>query len=308
MNIQFNELPYPAAYRAASGYSQDPDGRARREIAEFAEYCRGIIARFERYETEANSEELAADVQRYLDGYRAKYLAMLAADARHVSPFIVGPSNYPVRQMEKRLATADRRRAELNEYAEKAPARLLRKYSPTAPGAIDSGDGDALDRLQAQLSKAEALQVTMKAANAIIRKRVSDEEKVAALVAIDGISEKTARELLTPSCNGDLGFEPFQLSNNAANIRRLKQRIASVGRLQSAAGVAVTGDGFTISEDADANRLRIEFDGKPAEEVRGWLKAHAFNWSRTNGAWQRKITANARAVAREFAAWMEARE
>lgn len=301
MNVTYEQLPHDAARRAASGWSHDPDGVADRDVAAYAQYCRAVIAEFEAYATDANRAELEADLQRYLDGYRERKLAVLAADARHVSAFIVGPSNYPTRTMEKRMATIRRRSDELTEYAEKVLSKLRGKYNGRGAEPVLSGDADAVEKLQARLDKAVTLQETMKAANAIIRRKLSDADKIAALTALDGITEKSARELLTPDCFGGLGFPSFELSNNNANIRRLKERLASVERLRAATPVAAQdADGVTIYEDATENRIRIEFAGYRGHPANEWLKSHGWRWSPRNKAWQRQITANARANAREF--------
>lgn len=300
MNVTYEQLPHEAAWRAASGWSHDPDGVADRDVSAYARYCDEVIAEFEGYETDDNRDELTADIQRYLDGYRTRKLALLAADARHVSAFIVGPSNYPTRTMEKRMETIRRRSDELTEYTEKVLSKLRGKYNGHCVAPVLTGDADATERLKAQLDKAIALQEIMKAANAIIRKRLTDDAKIAALVALDGISEEKARELLTPDCFGGVGFQSFTLTNNNANIRRLKERLAGVAQLQAAAPAEVSADGLTITEDANDNRIRIEFAGRRGHPANDWLKHHGWHWSPRGACWQRQITANARASAREF--------
>jgi hypothetical protein len=50
------------------------------------------------------------------------------------------------------------------------------------------------------------------------------------------------------------------------------------------------GDGFTVKADHAADHVQIFFDDKPAEDLCGALKAADWHWSRSEGAWQRKLT------------------
>ena len=54
-------------------------------------------------------------------------------------------------------------------------------------------------------------------------------------------------------------------------------------------------------EDRDENRILVEFDGKPAPEVREACKRHGFKWAPSRTAWVRKITANGQAEAERLA-------
>lgn len=46
--------------------------------------------------------------------------------------------------------------------------------------------------------------------------------------------------------------------------------------------------------------MQIFFDAKPAEDLRTALKSAGWHWSRTEGAWQRKLTPAAIASARHL--------
>jgi hypothetical protein len=93
-----------------------------------------------------------------------------------------------------------------------------------------------------------------------------------------------------------VGYPPFSLSNNNAEIRRLKGRVAELER--EAARVAVADEaylpGVRLEENKEDARLRLFFEGKPDSEVRALLKKNGFRWSPTNEAWQRLLNANAR--------------
>ncbi|RMH38404.1 MAG: hypothetical protein D6694_12480, partial [Gammaproteobacteria bacterium] len=58
--------------------------------------------------------------------------------------------------------------------------------------------------------------------------------------------------------------------------------------------------GVRVIEDVEANRLKIEFPGKPDPDMIAELKRRGFRWSPRNKAWQRQLTNNARYAAQEI--------
>ena len=69
-------------------------------------------------------------------------------------------------------------------------------HSPSSPRIIRSEDADAVTQLQTKIAAAEKLQAMTKAANQIVRNpRLTDDEKVAQIVATCGLRDTSAREL-----------------------------------------------------------------------------------------------------------------
>ncbi|MNF49114.1 hypothetical protein D3C85_1091430 [compost metagenome] len=128
----------------------------------------------------------------------------------------------------------------------------------------------------------------MKAANQAIRTHKTPEARVAALLVL-GFSEKLAAEAITPDFCGRVGFPAYALSNNNANIRRIKQRIQELESRRALKDIEVEGNGFTYREDTEENRVMFVFPGKPDEQTRTVLKRHAFKWSPSRGAWVRQL-------------------
>lgn len=147
--------------------------------------------------------------------------------------------------------------------------------------SVFSDDPDAVEALEAKIAKAEELQARMKMANAVIRKhaKAGRPAQQAALEHL-GFTEEQAVGLLTPDFAGRLGFPSFASTNNGANIRRMKARVAEVQARQERtakaelAGVLIEGAG---------DHIRVTFPDKPASEVLEALRAAGFWWR--GGSW-----------------------
>lgn len=179
--------------------------------------------------------------------------------------------------------------------ASKAAAEAAGRASSVGTGGISSDDPDAVAKLREQLEEAEAEQAQMIAANKLVRK--GDQAGLAALMG----SEKIAAALLQPGMIGGMGFAHYQLTNNGANIRRLKERIGHLERNATReTKETLHNSGVRMVENAEANRVQLFFDGKPAAEIRDRLKHGGFRWSPTEGAWQRHLNAGGIWAARQI--------
>ena len=171
--------------------------------------------------------------------------------------------------------------------AQKAAGETAARAAVVGTGGVSSDDPDAVDKLREQLAKLEAQQARMVAANKLVRK--GDSAGLAAM-----FSEKIAAELMTPDFCGRLGFPSYALTNNSANIRRIKERVAHLKRAASReTKETLHNSGVRMVENAEENRLQLFFQGKPPAEVRSSLKASGFRWSPSAGAWQRHLGNNA---------------
>lgn len=183
------------------------------------------------------------------------------------------------------------------EATEKADYWEERASSAEKNRSISSDDPEATQKLKTKIQNAEKLQTTMRDANQIIRKKITDEEKVRLLVDyFDNvttqkglINEERARKLLEPDFCNRVGFASYQLTNNNANIRRMKQRLTELESRTDQETTEKEHQGFKVVENAEENRIQIIFPGKPSEEIRGHLKYHGFRWSPRNMAWQRHL-------------------
>ncbi len=175
---------------------------------------------------------------------------------------------------------------------DKEAVKLESRASSVGYSGISSNDPEAIEKLNNKLDGLVKSQETMKAVNKIIRvTKLTDEEKAAEIVAAGLLSKAQAIEILKPDHCGRVGFASYSLSNNNAEIRRTKKRIAELGSLRNSDPLEFENDDFSMA--VDNGRVCIEFSGgKPSDDVRTMLKRSAFKWSRHQVAWVRKATAN----------------
>lgn len=182
-------------------------------------------------------------------------------------------------------------------------AELQRRAEAVGTGGISSDDPEAVTKLREQLAGVEASQVQMKAANAVLRKHKSEPARLAALQAL-GFTEDQAREAIKPDFCGRIGFPGYALSNNNANARRIRARIKELEARAVRQDKTEEHDGFTYVEDIESNRVMFRFPDRVDAEVRSYLKARAFKWAPTRGAWVRQLTPAAINTAADAKKWL----
>lgn len=152
--------------------------------------------------------------------------------------------------------------------------------------SIYLGDDDAVERLEEKLADLEKKQETMKETNKIIRsKKLAEIEKHDKLIEL-GYSEDGVRKVFTPNYMGDIGYPSYSITNNGANIRRVKEQLERAKQMKSTEDKEYTIGEVRIVENYKENRLQLFFSGKPDDDTRSQLKHNGFRWSRFNGCWQ----------------------
>lgn len=166
-----------------------------------------------------------------------------------------------------------------------------RKAETVGLGGISSDDPDAVKKLTAKLEKRTKQQDYMKAVNAALR--LKDTAKGDARLAALGMKPDEVAARRKPNEFGRIGVFPrWMLSNNSAEIRRIKQRIEDLRKAQEREYAAEDVETDLYTYRVDGNRVQFVFNGKPEPAVRGILKRYAFRWSPSRGAWARQATAN----------------
>ena len=178
------------------------------------------------------------------------------------------------------------------------------KAASVGKSGISSDDPEAVTKLREKLATLEARQERMKDMNKAWRafNKKPTAPATAKLLAALGDSDRVLVERFTPEYSWQKGpAESFQLSNNNANMTRIKQRISDLERAASTEPAAdIEGNWYRLIENVEENRIQLIFPGKPSANIRRDLKKNGFRWSPTNGAWQRHLTNAGRYAAKYF--------
>jgi len=279
-----------------------PEERAGQAIQSYVAGMNAVFDEFEQWVTDENRDQMTADLQMYRLGYVSRMQAYWSANSRVMSTMIAGPSRFPRTQNAKRCNTSDKRRDEWLDWNEKILLKLRRKYDPVAiaHAPIRSDDTDAVKKLQAKLEAKIAQQERMKAINKICRKTgMTEDERIEQLFHLDGIGVEVAKSLLEPNWAGKVGLPDYELKNNGAEIRRLRERIEKLQAEAADVDKEYSVWGVTVIEDTSIRRLQILFDEKPDREMINLLRSRGFVFSRKNMAWQRLLNDSARYAAQE---------
>ena len=176
--------------------------------------------------------------------------------------------------------------------------KLSQRANGVGCGGISSTDPEALVKLQNKYENLVNAQDVMKKVNKIVKsKKLNEQEKIEKILSEKLLkTEALTAEILKPDFASRVGFASYSLSNNNAEIRRTKQRIYELKKLQNSSPIEFENDDFSMV--INNGQVVIDFKGgKPNDSTRTLIKQSAFKWSRHQTAWVRKVTVNALASA-----------
>lgn len=274
---------YERARRAHYNVSFYPEKRAESVVRDFSEELQNDLG--------AIPEEAR---ERYQKNYE-KYLGnWLAAKSNCISSAITGGSNFPVARAKKWNDREQGHWEKFREWRERAQRAIARANKPKVTPLTE------LESAIQDLAQREANQKKMTEANKLVRAKIAgtiDADEYFVSMAPLGFSTANATKLLEPDFAGRVGFPDYSLTNNNAEIRRLRDRVEmlqqKVNKIGSDVQTSFDFERFTIELNFEADRLQIIFNGKPDEATRSILKSNGYKWSPNAGAWQRKLTNNA---------------
>lgn len=293
---------YELARRAYYNISFRPEERAESEC-EFYESISEEFAEIFKDDPE--------QLERAMRKFETLFTASLSAKSRCLSSMITGPANFPVRRADKANASEHKRTTELLAFIEK-----MRRPSKAKgdDGVIYSDDSDAVEKLEKKIAAAERKQEIMKVTNAALRKlfkqkngevpevsELADKIKHLFTVEPEMNAEAIARSSLKKNCFGGYGFEQYELTNNNANIRRMKARVIQLKKKPTESVEIEIGE-TKIVMNPEAHRVQILFPDIPSAEIRKSLKSVGFRWSPNNQAWQRHLSNEALQYAKNIVA------
>jgi frataxin-like iron-binding protein CyaY len=241
-------------------------------------------------------EEKAEKASKEAEHYRTK--------ARSISSVI--PLGQPIlvgHHSEKRhradLNKIDTTLHKSDEAYQKSKYYQNRAKTTASNNAISGDDPEAVSQYKEKLAKLVALQERMKAVNVYWRKHKT-------MKGYSGMSDSEAEKIdkqmeTAYSWVQKSGpYESWRLSNNNAEIRRVKEKLASLKELDSMASETIIFSGGMMRVNVEINRVQFIFKGKPSDEVRFLLKSNGFKWAPSENAWQRQRTLNAVKAARSL--------
>lgn len=273
------------ARHSHSGTSFDPELRAKQEIESFEiEMKNTYKVLSEGAKTLEQKAILNEEMQRYQENYAKKWNELLSSKSRIISPMITGPANFPVRRNQKANDAYHNKYGKFMEWNSKARGSISSKIERHEKQKQIEAAGGEVALMKQNLKKLEDHQEDMKAANKIIRKKITEEERVDQLEKM-GVKAGMGKLLIETG-----GYETYQLTNNNANIKRMKDRVVDMEKKESTPTSTTKFSGGEIIDNNQADWVQIFFDEKPDAEMRGKLKGSGWRWSPSNVAWQRKRT------------------
>lgn len=202
---------------------------------------------------------------------------------RAPSMMIAGGNGIQAGKKEKQTAAAEKNRKQWQEIEE-----ILDRIRSTGKGGISADREDAVSCLEEKLRQRETLQEKMKTANAYFRSHHTLEGcEVLTQEEIRG-RMRAMEDMLNPK-----PYPSFSLSNNSAEIRRLKKRIEQIKKDREVGFCGWEFAGGWAEANKEYNRLQLFFEEKPSLEQRGALRRAGFHWADSVGAWQRQLNGNA---------------
>ena len=285
-NIKYYEINEEMAAREKSmmSFNDYKKGSATMQYRELIDKAADIA--------EKQKEKVSSIYHKKIDYYLDLYARKLAENlnknyeigTRCPSVMIVGAGNFPVKKKEKQINAWNKNMQEYREIQ-----NILEKIKGIGTAGISSDDPEAIQKLKEKLLHLEEAQENKKAVNVYYKKNktlkgcniLTEEEQ-------NDLTDYMERQNITKP------YSSFELSNNNANIKRVKERIKELE--QKATDTTLKGWTFengSIVANRELNRLQILFDEKPDEELRTKLKRNGFKWSSRQGVWQRLLNRNA---------------
>ena len=271
--------------------SDYPEGAKTKEYQQLVDMANAIAEREKK-----RKPDYAGVIDDLLDRYARKMAEWMNTESRIgmmcPSVLIAGPSNFPVRKKQKQNARMDAHAAKREQID-----KLLDKIKNIGTGGIKANDEHAVMKLEAKLEDLTDFQELMKGVNAYYRKNKTLE---GCDLLTQSQIEKITASLSSSWRSSPVPFEAYELSNNNAEIRRIKARIEEIKKIKDHGdneSEVEDIDGLKVVEDTSLMRIQLVFDYKPDANIRSILKSYGFRWAPSQSAWQRQLNGNGKHAA-----------
>lgn len=282
------DIPLDLAIAAHNNTSHVPERRGESERIGWADMLSADYAHVIDGVTDLNqAAELNDLFKDYHDRLLIKKLDLLRSHSNLASTMITGGSNFPAARMQKKNAAYDKKVNEYLEWRQKALSRMKRRY--TEPTAIRTGSANAVEQLQAKIAQAEMKLEHMRAVNALIRKHLkfTTEEKAAVLIDELDLTPGEAKSILTPDVFGGIGYQHFEITNLAANVKRMKDQLVKAQQLAGNSAEDLIINDVKIVDNQEEDRLQVFFPvDRVSSDIYAELKSHGFRWTPSKKCFQ----------------------
>lgn len=175
--------------RAYSNWSYSPEKYAAQATAERTRAAQSTMrSQVNRAPTAADARVILDVLKRHKAGVADRAKSYTAAESRTASSMVVGPARFNVARNEKRIRTAEKRQAELNDFQgglENAVSRAMKREAPTAQRLTRIAElrkRNETRKAKIKQAEDEAFRQSVYAAHGIEQyKAATKEERVAAL-------------------------------------------------------------------------------------------------------------------------------
>lgn len=295
--MEILKLSYDLAYSAYSAISFDPEKRAESTVKDFNESLQ------EDYDTlskiavsEPQKEVLNIEFERYQQKYKSMFDSYLHAKSRTMSSMITGPANFPVRSNQKKMDSEQRRWEEFSEWQGKAFKAVNRKiYDARTEEQIKSDTENSQNKameyiLKESLSVIDCVGGKSYYSPALLKGGL--ERKILNFAKNDpDLAVRVVNEI-NLMCREKFNKDVFTSKHPIlSKIEAIKTELTTPPEVKDNETI-FEGNGITVINNNEVQRIQILFPGKPSEQIRSLLKSYAFKWAPSQSAWQRQNTPN----------------
>lgn len=293
---QLDDISRELATRAFNGTSFDPEKRGESRRKEYVEAVNGLYAEMWGIaKTDEQKALLAAEMERYRQGYVKHLSAYLQSHSNVVSSMIAGPARFPVARMQKRGQWADNKVNELLEWDRKARAAVKSKLLDARPQEEkDAAEWDAIRRdINDSLNTIEAIDAgRLPYARPLFASSIAGRiEQLAQAGEVELVKKAVGR-----LAEYDLSHEKPAFTSRHKVWSFLSLANESAARNEARAGkpqeLLGEAEGVELWANYQLDRVQLVFAEKPDHQTREKLSRSGWKWSPRNEAWQRQLTRN----------------
>lgn len=280
-----------AAINAHRGTSFTPEVRGKQMVASYEELLASDLQMIK----DAPAETKETYQKRFIHHLQG----WMSAKSRIVSTMISGGSNFPVRRMHKYNNWERNASDKFDQYRTKALAGIKKQIQRDKPEEQKQDEAWQAIRKNILSSVASILAIDTGVTPYMTRSLfVSSITGLVKRMAANGQKEHVEKAIaLIREMNAKYEKPIITEKNSIFSLVEVAEAKAETKRdLANREDKEYAFDGGTVIINYEAERVQVMFDEKPSDaELKEWKTKglDGFNWSRTNSAWQRKITVNA---------------